>query len=259
MLWVNFSVHKNSSVSTSIPSLRYSPKTSQTNGIKISLNSLVIPVQSTRAGSRMLVWRKPLSFRLLNLIISSGVNMSSFFRLHCCWRRFVEHHLMVTLPFLHPLMASLIRVVRALRTTLTPFGLLESGEECFLHFPAQHRQPNFFQLLLLCKTKYFLVFLRSIILILRNNLQVRREKRDCELEIILVVLGVELSSQCMGIYRGRRASGEHPNVGVGRPPHKHNVSKFWIMAGNLATYMNYFPEISQCRDRLTPTLSTLAL
>ena len=86
-----------------------------------------------QAGSRMLVWRKPLSFRLLNLISSSGVNMSSFFRLHCSWRRFVEHHLMVTLPFLHPLMASLIRVMRALRTTLTPFGLLESGEEWFLH------------------------------------------------------------------------------------------------------------------------------
>jgi len=46
-------------------------------------------------------------------------------------------------------------------------------------------------------------------------LQLRREKRDCELKIILVALGVELSSQCMGIYRGRGASGEHPNVGVG--------------------------------------------
>jgi len=69
-------------------------------------------------------------------------------------------------------------------------------------------------------------FFLTTILILRNNLQLRREKRDCELEIILVVLGVELSSQCMGIYRGRRASCEHPNVGVGRPPHKHYVSKF---------------------------------
>jgi len=82
---------------------------------------------------------------------------------------------------------------------------------------------------------------------------------DCELEIIFVVLGVEWSSQCMGIYRGRRASGEHPNVGVGRPPHKYYVSKFLIMAGNLATYMNSFPEIDQCRGRPTPTLSTLAL
>ena len=57
-------------------------------------------------------------------------------------------------------------------------------------------------------------------------MQLRREKRDCELEIIFVVLGVEMSSQCMGIYRERRASGEHPNVGVDRPPHKHYVSKF---------------------------------
>ena len=119
------------------------------------------PVRSTRVGTRMLVWWKPLSFGLLNLISSSSVNMSSFFRLHCSWRRFVEHHLMVTLPFLHPLVSSLIRVVRALRTTLTSFGLLESGEECFLHFPAQHRQPNFFLLLLLCKTEYFFGFFKD--------------------------------------------------------------------------------------------------
>jgi len=129
---------------------------------------------------------------LLNLISSSGVNMSSFFRLHCSWRRFIEHHMMVTLPFLHPLMASVIRAVRALRTALSPFGLLELGEECFLHSTDNQTVSYFYSY---ARLNIFLVFLRTTILILRNNLQLRREKRDCELEIIFggFGCGIELT------------------------------------------------------------------
>ena len=62
----------------------------------------------------------------------------------------------------------------------------------------------------------FFVFGKTTKLSLRRTCTTK-EKRDCELEMILLVWAVELSSKCGDIYRRGRAGGEHPKWGSADP------------------------------------------
>lgn len=56
---------------------------------------------------------------------------------------------------------------------------------------------------------------------LEKTCNTREKRRQCELKMILLVVGVALSSQCCGIYRGRSASGDPPNQGSTDPTIAH--------------------------------------